>query len=71
MKYTIIIIELSEKFKKYLQDKYQKNLKLQKILDIIANNNKLSLKNKTKLSYKSEKNLLYQIINNKNCFCIS
>ena len=38
---------------------------------MIANNNELSLKNKAKLSYKSEKNLLYQIINNENCFCIS
>ena len=37
----------------------------------ITNNNKLSLENRVKLSYKLEKNLLYQTINNKNCFCIS
>ena len=71
MKYTATMIELSEEFKKCLQDKYQKNLKLQKILDMIANNDKLSSENRTKLSYKSEKNLLYQIINNKNHLCIS
>ena len=41
-----------------------------KIFNMIANNDKLLLKNKTKLSYKSEKNLLYQIINNKNHLCI-
>ena len=71
MKYTTTIIKLSKEFKKCLQDEYQKNSKLQKILDIIINNDKLSLKNKVKLSYKSEKDLLYQIINNENCFCIS
>src|SRR5437667_12585415 len=71
MKYTAIIIKLSKKFRRHLQDKYQKNSRLQKILDMIINNNKLSSKNRTKLSYKSEKNLLYQIINNKNCLCIS
>ena len=38
---------------------------------MIINNNKLLLKNRAKLSYKSEKNLLYQIINNKNHLCIS
>src|SRR5437762_733408 len=65
------MIELSEKFRKYLQDRYQKNLKLQKILDVIINNNKLLSENKTKLSYKSEKNLLYQTTDNKNCLCIS
>ena len=62
---------LSEKFKKCLQDEYQKNLRLQKILDIIANNNELLLKNKAKLSYKSEKDLLYQTTDNKNHLCIS
>ena len=70
VKYTATIIKLSKEFKKYLQDKYQKNSRLQKILDVIINNNKLLLENKAKLLYKSEKNLLYQIINNKNCFCI-
>ena len=38
---------------------------------MITNNDKLSSENRTKLSYKSEKNLLYQTINNKNCFYIS
>src|SRR6266480_4354796 len=38
---------------------------------MIANNNKLSSKNRAKLSYKLEKNLLYQTINNKNHLCIS
>ena len=38
---------------------------------MIANNDKLLLKNKIKLSYKSEKNLLYQTINNENHLCIS
>ena len=71
VKYTATMIELSEKFKKHLQDKYQKNLRLWKILDMIANNDKLSSKNRTKLSYKSEKDLLYQITDNKNCLCIS
>ena len=71
VKYTATIIKLSEEFKKHLQDRYQKDLKLQKILDIIINNNKLSLKNRTKLSYKSEKSLLYQTIDNKNHLCIS
>src|SRR5438876_1232178 len=34
------------------------------------NNDKLSSENRIKLSYKLEKNLLYQIINNENYFCI-
>ena len=71
MKYTTIIIELSKNFKKCLQNKYQKNLRLWKILNVITNNDKLSFENKAKLSYKSEKNLLYQIINNENHFYIS
>ena len=71
MKYTATIIKLLEKFKKCLQDRYQKDSRLQKILDVIINNDKLTLKNRAKLSYKSEKNLLYQIINNKNHLCIS
>ena len=71
MKYTVTIIELSEEFKRHLQDRYQRDLRLQKVLDMIANNDKLSSENRVKLSYKSEKNLLYQIINNKNHLCIS
>ena len=69
--YTATMIELSEEFKRHLQDKYQRDLKLQKVLDVIANNNKLSSENRAKLSYKSEKNLLYQTIDNENCLCIS
>src|SRR5437868_1802897 len=38
---------------------------------MIANNDKLLLKNRTKLSYKLEKNLLYQITDNRNHLCIS
>ena len=71
MKYTITMIKLLKEFRKCLQNRYQKNLRLQKILDMIINNNKLTSENRAKLSYKSEKILLYQIINNKNCFCIS
>src|SRR5204863_9198875 len=71
VKYTATMIKLLKKFKKHLQDEYQKNSRLQKILDMITSNNKLSLKNRAKFSYKSEKNLLYQTINNKNCLCIS
>ena len=59
MKYTATIIKLLEEFKKCLQDEYQKNSRLQKVLDMITNNNKLSSENRAKLSYKSEKNLLY------------
>ena len=59
VKYTAIMIELSEEFRRCLQDEYQKDLKLWKVLEIIANNDKLSLKNRAKLLYKSEKNLLY------------
>ena len=53
MKYTATMIKLSEKFKRYLQDKYQKNMRLWKVLDVIADNNKLSSENRAKLSYKS------------------
>ena len=70
VKYTATIIELSKEFRKCLQDEYQKNLRLWKVLDVITNNNKLSLKNKAKLSYKSEKNLLYQTTDNENYLCI-
>src|SRR5436190_20978009 len=71
VKYTATMIELSEKFRKHLQDKYQKDSRLQKVLDMIINNNKLSSKNRAKLSYKSEKDLLYQTTDNENHFCIS
>ena len=37
---------------------------------MIVNNNKLTSKNKVKLSYKLKKDLLYQIIDNKNHFYI-
>ena len=56
--YTATMIELSADFKECLKDDYIRNHHLQKIHNMINNNDKQSLKNCTVLLYEIIKNLI-------------
>ena len=56
--YTVMMIELSVNFKECLKDDYIRNHQLQRIYNIIVNNNKQSVKNCTFLLYEKIDNLI-------------
>ena len=56
--YTVIMIELSINFKKHLKNNYIRNHYLQKICDMINNNNKQFSKNDIVFLYEIIKNLI-------------
>ena len=60
--YTIMIIELLTDFKKHLKNSYIKDHQLQRIHDIIVNNDKQFAENCTFLFYKKIDNLIWQIM---------
>ena len=56
--YTAIMIELLSNFKEYLKNRYIKDYWLQKICNIIINNNKLFLQDCTVLFYEIDNDFI-------------
>ena len=70
--YTVTMVKLSADFKEHLKDDYIRDHQLQRIHNIIVNNDKQSAENHTFLFYEKIDNLIWQIMSDSEWwFCIS